>query len=147
MTPSWDKRIKFIFYLSPRWTKTTYFITMMGMFWLDFGRYFHGTWRNVSLACAMWVEERCEVKERKKHVLTLMVQKVKCESFDEPLAKAKNHHTYQRSPKFLFNVIFCAQPPDPRHHLQEINTQTLWLIQVIQMLWYNWWETHTLMRH
>ena len=50
------------------------------------------------------------------------------------------------SPKFLVNVILCAQPHNPWHHLQENNTQTLWLVQDIQMLWYDWCEIHTLMR-
>ena len=49
------------------------------------------------------------------------------------------------SPKFLVHVILCAQPPDPWHHLQEKNTQTLRLVQDIQMLFYDWCEVHTLM--
>ena len=28
------------------------------------------------------------------------------------VAKGSNHYTYQMGPKFLFNVILCAQPPD-----------------------------------
>ena len=32
--------------------------------------------------------------------------------FLEVLAKATNHYTYLMSPKFLGNVICCAQPPD-----------------------------------
>ena len=30
----------------------------LGMFWLDFGHCYHGTWWNVScLACELWVKE------------------------------------------------------------------------------------------
>ena len=65
---------------------------------------------------------------------------------DEVLTKATNHYTYQMSPKFLINVILCAQPCDPWHHFQENNTQTLWLVQDIQMPWYYWGKIHNLMR-
>ena len=64
---------------------------------------------------------------------------------DEVLTKATNHYTYQMSPKFLINVILYAQPPDPWHHFQENNTQTLWLVQDIQMPWYYWGKIHNLM--
>ena len=47
----------------------------------------------------------------------------------EALAKATKHYTYQMSLKFLIDVILCAQPRNPWHHLQENNTQTLWLMQ------------------
>ena len=49
-------------------------------------------------------------------------------------------------PKFLVNVILCAQPPDPLHHLLEHNTQTLWLVQDIQIRHSDWCEIHTLMQ-
>lgn len=32
--------------------------------------------------------------------------------FDEDLTKATNHCPYQMSPKYLINVIICAQPPN-----------------------------------
>ena len=31
----------------------------------------------------------------------------------EALAKATKHYTYQMSPKFLIDVILCAQPRNP----------------------------------
>ena len=38
------------------------------MFWLGFGRYFHGTWWNVScLACALRVKERKNTFQRKNY--------------------------------------------------------------------------------
>ena len=37
-------------------------------------------------------------------------------------------------------------PLIPWHHLQENDTQTLWLVHDIQMLWHDWCEIHTLMR-
>ena len=57
-----------------------------------------------------------------------------------------NHNTYQISTKFLVNVILCARPLITSHYLQEISTETLWLVQGIQMLWYDWCEIHTPMR-
>ena len=49
------------------------------------------------------------------------------------------------SSKFLVNAILCTQLFDPWHHLQENNTQTLWLVQSVKILWYDWCQIHTLM--
>ena len=49
--------------------------------------------------------------------------------------KGQNHNTNKMSPKFLVNIILCAQPPDSiTSDLQENNTQTLWLVHDVQML-------------
>ena len=34
--------------------------------------------------------------------------------------------------------LFVHSPLIPWHHLQENNSQTLWFVQDIQMLWYDW---------
>ena len=59
------------------WLADVHVVQWLGMFLLDLGRCFHGTYWNVScLACALWV------KERKRHVFHLeMTQNVKCEPF------------------------------------------------------------------
>ena len=53
---------------------------------------------------------------------------------------------FSRRPQTITLNILCAQLPNPWHHLQENNIQTLWLVQDIQMLGYDWCEVHTLMR-
>ena len=34
--------------------------------------------------------------------------------------------------------LYVHSPLIPWHHLQENNSQTLWFVQDIQMLWYDW---------
>ena len=61
--------------------------------------------------------------------------------------KGHNHKTYQMGPKFLVNVIFCAQPPDSMTSLKKKKKpQMLWLVHDIQILWHHCCEIHTLMQ-
>ena len=60
--------------------------------------------------------------------------------------KGHNHNTYQMGPKFLVNVIFCAQPLDSMTSLKKKNPQMLWLVHDIQILWHHCCEIHTLMQ-
>ena len=46
----------------------------------------------------------------------------------------------------FFMSFFVDSPLIPWYHLQENNSQMLWLVQDIQMLWYDWCEIHTLMQ-
>ena len=88
-------------------------VQWLGMFWLDFGRWFHGTWWNINCsACALWVKERFNFH---------MIKKVKC----EPL---------------------CTTPDSMTSFVRRKNTQTQWLVQAFQLLWYDWCEICTLMR-
>ena len=50
------------------------------------------------------------------------------------------------NPKFLVDVILCAQLPSSWHHLQENNSQTLWLVQDIQMRQSDCYKIHDAMR-
>ena len=83
-----------------------------------------------------------------KHVLTLKWCKKlngnlsypeKSLPSNEDLTKATNHCTYQMSPEFLVNVMLCAQPPNSKTSF----AKKPWLVQDIQMLWYDWCEIHT----
>ena len=126
-------------------------VQWLGMFWLHFGRCFHSTWWNVScLACVLWE------KKRKKHILTWkLYNEMNAKPFIRfhiPIntdltrrgsCKGQNHNTNKMSPKFLLNIILCAQPPDSiTSDLQENNTQTLWLVHDVQMLMWLVWDTY-----
>ena len=66
-------------------------------------------------------------------------------SIEKALTKATNHYTYQMSPKFLVNVNLCVQPPDYTTLFAWQQYPNAEMAQDIQMLWYDWCETHTLM--
>ena len=67
-------------------------------------------------------------------------------SHDEAPAKATIIKLSKWTQNFWL-ISFCMQSPlIPWRCVQENNTQTLWLVHDIQMLWYDWCEIHTLMR-
>ena len=45
---------------------------------------------------------------------------------------------------WLSRLCHTKLSPDSMTYLQESNTEMLWLVQDIQMLWYDWCKTHTL---
>ena len=80
-----------------------------------------------------------------------MIQKVKCEPFIswwistliyEALAKATNHYTCWIAQNGWYRSLCTA----PWFHDIKNNTQTLWLVQDILILWYDWCKINTLVQ-
>ena len=126
-------------------------VKWLGMFWLHFGRCFHSTWWNVSLFGTCVVRKEAE----KTYFNLKIIQWNEREPFIRfhiPIntdltrrgsCKGQNHNTNKMSPRFLVNIILCAQPPDSiTSDLQENNTQTLWLVHDVQMLMWLVWDTY-----
>ena len=97
---------------------------------------------------------RCEQRGGKTRFNFKIIRKVQWERsisqkistfIDVALAKVINH---KWGPNFWLMLFFAhsANPLILWHHLQENNTQTLWLVQDIQMLWYGWCEIHILIQ-
>ena len=113
--------------------------------WLLFSQYVFG----MCIVSKEW-KKHVWLKWCKKWNWTLSYPK-KSQPFDEDFTKATNHCTYQLNPKFLVNVIFCAQPPNSMTPVARkamivarYPAAVMWLVK--DSYWLMWdTEIHTLM--
>ena len=71
-------------------------VQWFGMFWLDFERFFHGTWWNVScLACELWGKKTKQNKTKNNLTANLFISREISTLIDKAVAKAANYNTHQ----------------------------------------------------